>query len=141
VLRLRPPFETSVTVPWHISPPPSIVKTTLVTAAVTFGPRVDQERWARHLGLKARWLTMASSVAELVGGFVNLGRDAAAGGLFFAAFDVLLVVEGSWRLLSALGGRPAGSVIGWVLRPLYRSSLPPADSTNEASRPGRARLR
>jgi len=124
-LRLHPPVETPFVSPAHVSPPPSILKTTLVTAAVTLGPQADQERWARHLGVNARWLTMASSTAELVGGLVNLGRDASADGYFFVAFDALLIVEGSWRLLSALGGRPVGSVFGWVLRPLYRSSLPP----------------
>jgi hypothetical protein len=133
VLRLHPPVETPFAAPRDASPPPSILKTTLVTAAVTFGSRAEQERWARHLGVHARWLTMASSAAELAGGLINLGRDAAVGGYFFVIFDVVLIVEGSWRLLSALRGRPAGSVFGWIFRPLYRSSLGSVDATDGRS--------
>jgi hypothetical protein len=125
VLRLHPPLERPFVAPRHTSPPPSILRTTLLTAAVTLGPRADQERWAGQLGVDPRWLTIAGAAAELVGGLVNFGRDAAAGGAFFVMIDVLLIVEGSWRLLTGLGGRPVGSVIGWVLRPFYRSFLPP----------------
>lgn len=124
VMRLHPPVEKPFVAPRHTSPPPSVLRTTLVTAAVTLGPRADQERWARHLDMNPRWLTMASSGAELFGGLYNLGRDASVGGHFFIVLDLLLIVEGSWRMLSALRGRPVGSVFGWVLRPLYRSSLP-----------------
>jgi hypothetical protein len=127
VLHLRPPAPAKFVAPRHMSPPPSILRTTLVTAAVTLGPRADQERWGATLGVSPRWLTMAGAAAELVGGLTNLGRDAVAGGMFYVVLDVYLVIEGSWRFLSAVGGRPTGSVFGWVLRPLYRSSLPPVE--------------
>ena len=126
VLHLRPPVATKFVAPRHTAPPPSILRTTLVTAAVTLGPRADQERWAATLGVRPRWLTMAGAAAEFLGGLTNLGRDAAAGGLFFIVLDMYLILEGSLRLLSALGGRPCGSVFGWLVRPLYRSSFPPS---------------
>ena len=94
-----------------------------MTAAVTFGPRADQEQWADHLGVSARWLTVAGAAAELVGGVSNLGRDATSAGPILVLLDVFLILEGSLRLLSALGGKPMGSLFGWLLRPLYRSSL------------------
>jgi hypothetical protein len=123
VLSLRPPTSTEFVAPRHSSPPPSILRISLVTAAVTLGPRADQERWAGHLGVSARWLTVAGAAAEFVGGLTNLGRDAPSAGPIFVMLDVFLILEGSLRLLSALGGRPMGSVFGWLLRPLYRSSL------------------
>lgn len=123
-LRLRAPARPDFESAASAERPPSILRTTLVTAAVTLGPRADQERWAAHLGVSARWLTMASAAAELIGGLTNLGRDGAAAGFFFVAVDFYFVIEGILRLLSALGGRPVGSVFGWLLRPLYRSSLP-----------------
>jgi hypothetical protein len=125
LLHLRPPVEAAFVPPRHRAPPPSLVRTTLVTAAVTLGPRPDQERWAGFLGVQAKWLTAASAAAELIGGLTNIGKDAAAGGAFFVLLDVFLVVEGILRLASGLGGRPLGSVFGFILRPLYRSSLPP----------------
>jgi hypothetical protein len=123
VLRLRPPTSTEFVAPRHTSPPPSILRTSLVTAAVTLGPRADQERWADHLGVSARWLTVVGAAAELVGGLTNLGRDATSAGPMLVLLDVFLILEGSLRLLSALGGKPMGSLFGWLLRPLYRSSL------------------
>lgn len=125
VLRLRPPAGKAFVAPRQVSPPPSILRTTLVTAAVTLGPGADQERWAGRLGMSPRWLTFVGAGAELIGGLTNLGRDATAGGVVFVVLDLFLVVEGSVRFVSALGGRPMGSVFGWALRPLYRSSLPP----------------
>ncbi len=123
VLHLRSPAARKFVAPRDAAPAPSILRTTLVTAAITLGPRADQERWAKTLGTNPRWLTIAGAVAELIGGLSNLGEHAAAGSVFFIVLDVFLVLEGSWRLLSALGGRPCGSVFGWLLRPLYRSSL------------------
>jgi hypothetical protein len=123
-LRLRAPARPDVGSAGSAERPPSILRTTLVTAAVTLGPRVDQERWAGHLGVSARWLTVAGAAAELVGGLTNLGRDATTAGAILVVLDVFLILEGSLRLLSVLGGRPMGSLFGWLLRPLYRSSLP-----------------
>ncbi len=133
MLCLRPPVAAVFVAPREASPPPSILKTTLVTAAVTLGPRDDQERWAAHLGVDPRWLTVAGALPELVGGLTNLGRDAATAGPFLVVLDVFFIVEGSLRLLAALGGRPMGSLFGWVLRPLYRSSLPPRDPMRDRS--------
>lgn len=124
VLRLSPPVAAPFVAPREASPPPSILKTTLVTAAVTLGPRADQERWAAHLHVNPRWLTMAGAAPELVGGLLNLGRDATTADPLLVVLNVFLILEGSSRLLSALGGRPMGSLFGWILRPLYRSSLP-----------------
>lgn len=123
VFSLRPPAAAEFAAPRHASPPPSILRTSLVTAAVTLGPRADQERWAAHLGVNARWLTLAGAAAEFVGGLTNLVRDATTAGTILVVLDVFLILEGSLRLLSTLGGRPMGSVFGWLLRPLYRSSL------------------
>ena len=70
-----------------------------------------------------RWLTLAGAMAEVIGGLTNLSGDAAEGGAVFVVLDLYLIIEGAVRFLSALGGRPMGSVFGWILRPLYRSSL------------------
>ncbi|HSO23599.1 MAG TPA: hypothetical protein VLT81_11850, partial [Chondromyces sp.] len=48
-----------------VEEPPSIFRTALVTAAVTLGPRADQERWAAHIRLRPVWLTVAGGGAEL----------------------------------------------------------------------------
>jgi len=65
---------------------------------------------------------MMGAGAELVGGLVNLRTDIASGG---PMLDFFLVGEGLLRLGSVATGRPMGSVFGWILRPLYRRSLPP----------------
>ena len=118
VLRLRTPQASKFVAPRELSKPPSILRTTLVTAAVTLGPAADQESWARHLGVSPRWLTLAGAVAEVIGGITNLGADATEGGVVFVILDLYLIIEGSVRILAVLGGRPMGSVFGWVLRPL-----------------------
>ena len=124
-LRLMPPPATQY-VPRHAeSEPPSILRTALVTAAVTLGPRSDQELWGAHLGVRPIWLTMMGAAAELVGGLVNLRTDIASGGPVLLMLDFFLVGEGLLRLGSVATGRPMGSVFGWILRPLYRRSLPP----------------
>ena len=114
-------------VPRHAeSVPPPFFRTALVTAAVTLGPRSDQELWGAHIGVRAIWLTTISAAAELVGGLVNLRSDLASTGLLVLVLDFFLVGEGLLRLGSVATGRPMGSVFGWILRPLYRRSLPPA---------------
>lgn len=124
LLRLRPPAAAPPPAP-DAAERPSIVATALVTAAVTLGPRADQEFWANRLWLRPLWLTVAGAGAELAGGVVNLGRGAASGAALFLIIDVFLVGEGLVRLGSAATGRPMGSVFGWVLRPLYRRFLQP----------------
>jgi hypothetical protein len=124
LLRLRPPAAAPPPAP-DAAQRPSIVATALVTAAVTLGPRANQEFWANRLRLRPLWLTVAGAGAELAGGVVNLGRGAASGAALFLIIDVFLVGEGLVRLGSAATSRPMGSVFGWVLRPLYRRFLQP----------------
>jgi hypothetical protein len=64
--------------------------------------------------------------AELVGGIVNLQSDLGSTHQLLILLDLFLVGEGLLRLGSAFLGRPMGSVFGWILRPLYRRHLPPA---------------
>ncbi len=121
LLRLVPPPET-VYLPRHArSQPPPLLSTVLISAAVTLGPRSDQERWAEHLRLSPLWLTGIGAGSELIGGLVNLGGRHDAGPLVL--LDAYLVGEGLVRLGSALAGRPLGSIWGWILRPLYRRRL------------------
>jgi hypothetical protein len=123
-LRLAPPPETPY-VPRHAeSEPPSILCTALVSAAVTLGPRSDQEVWGAHLGVHPMWLTVIGASAELVGGVVNLRNDLGPEASLLVLLDFFLVGEGLLRIGSALTGRPVGSVFGWALRPLYRRWLP-----------------
>ena len=98
----------------------------LITAAVTLGPALDQERWSAELGVRAVSLTVMGAGAELVGGIANLQRDLASTHQLLVLLDFFLVGEGLLRLGSAFLGRPMGSVFGWLLRPLYRRHLPPA---------------
>jgi len=112
-------------VPRHTkSEPPSFLRTALVSAAVTLGPRSDQELWGGHLGVHAVWLTLAGATAELVGGLVNLRDDIGPDASLLVLLDFFLVGEGLLRIGSAMTGRPLGSLLGWILRPLYRRWLP-----------------
>jgi len=123
-LRLAPPPEAPH-VPRHAeSGPPSVIRTALVTAGVTLGPRSDQELWGEHLGVHPMWLTLMGATSELVGGVVNLKNDLGPEAGLLVLLDFFLVGEGLLRIGSALTGRPVGSVFGWVLRPLYRRWLP-----------------
>jgi hypothetical protein len=125
LLRLRPPPAAPKPGPAvaAVEEPPSILRTALVTAAVTLGPRADQERWAAHLRLRPVWLTVVGAGSELLGGIVNLREDLQSGAPLLIVFGFFLVGEGLLRLGSAATGRPMGSVFGWVLRPLYRRFL------------------
>jgi hypothetical protein len=122
-LRLLPPPETQSTPQHARSRPPPLLATVLVSAAVTLGPRSDQEVWAENLRLSPIWLTVVGGGAELIGGVVNLGGS--SGGGAAVVLNAYLVGEGLLRLASAFGGRPIGSVFGWLLRPLYRRWLVP----------------
>jgi len=123
-LRLAPPPETPY-VPQRAEPEPSsIIRTALVSAVVTLGPRSDQELWGEHLGVHPMWLTLMGAAAELVGGVANLRNDLGPDASLLVLLDFFLVGEGLLRIGSALTGRPMGSVFGWALRPLYRRWLP-----------------
>jgi len=125
VLRLAPQPTPQPLSPTADSNPPSFLRTMLVSAAVTLGSASDQERWSSELGVRAVWLTLVGAGAEFVGGIANLQRDLGSTLQLLALFDFFLVGEGLLRLGSAFIGRPMGSIFGWILRPLYRNSLPP----------------
>jgi hypothetical protein len=125
VLRLAPPASSPLQPPAADSAAPPFFRTMLITAAVTLGPASDQERWSAELGVRAVWLTVMGAGAELVGGIANLQRDLTSTNQLLILLDFFLVSEGILRLGSVFIGRPMGSIFGWILRPLYRSSLPP----------------
>ena len=128
-LRFLPPRELPVEGLSSATPSPSIVGTALVTACITLAPREDQQRWAKHTGIRPIWFTLVGAGAELIGGFVNLTGDSERGLSILVILDLFVFVEGLFRLTGVvLSGRPVGSVFGWFLRPLYRSRLP-ADET------------
>jgi len=124
-LRLAPPSSAPYEPPSARKAPPSILRTTIITACVTLGPWPDQERWAEHLDVRPIWLTVAGAVAELLGGFVNLGNDAGRGVPVLLLLDFFLIGEGLLRLAALATGRPIASVFGLLLRPLYLRWLPP----------------
>jgi hypothetical protein len=121
-LELRPRSAQGGSSPPHAAP--SLVATTLVTAAVTLGPRRDQEAWGAYLNVRPVWFTIVGAGAELVGGVSNLARDLEAGLPVLVLFDGFLVAEGLVRLGAAILGRPMASLLGWIVRPLYRRLLP-----------------
>jgi hypothetical protein len=125
-LRLLPPPGAPEPSRFATAKPPSIVATALMTAAVTLGPRDDQERWAAHLKVRPVWLTVAGAGAELVGGIGNLDHDLETGTPLLILLGIVLVGEGLLRLGSAASNRPMGSLFGMLLRPLYRRHLPDA---------------
>jgi hypothetical protein len=124
VLRLAPPSSPRSPSPAAGSAPPSLLRTMLVTAAVTLGPASDQQRWSTEVGVRAVWLTMMGAGAELLGGISNLGNDLGFTHQLLVILDFYLVAEGLLRLVSASIGRPMGSIFGWILRPLYQQHLP-----------------
>jgi hypothetical protein len=128
-LRLLPPAGRPMESPSSTKPPPSILGTALVTACITLAPREDQQRWAKHTGIRPIWFTLVGAGAELIGGFVNLTGDSDRGLSMLIMLDLFVFLEGLFRLAGVVvSGRPVGSVFGRFLRPLYRSRLP-ADET------------
>lgn len=123
-LQLRPPAPAPLRRKAVDEAPPSFVRTTLMTAAMTLGPAADQERWAAEQGIKSAWLTALGAMAELIGGIANLNHDLGNSHALLILLDFYLIAEGLVRLGSAFIGRPLGSVFGWLLRPLYRRYLP-----------------
>jgi len=131
-LRFLPPGELPMEGLVSAEPPPSLVGTALVTACITLAPREDQQRWAKHTGIRPIWFTLVGAGAELIGGFVNLTGDSERGLSILVILDLFVFIEGLLRLAGVvLSGRPVGSVFGWFLRPLYRSRLP-ADETAQS---------
>ena len=105
--------------------PPSVIRTTLVTAAICMSPRSYQERWAQHLGVRAVWFTLLGAGAELVGGWINLEHGSGDGGSSTLAVNLFFLVEAVTRLaLLVSTGRPVGSVLGWAARPLLARMMP-----------------
>lgn len=104
--------------------PPSIIRTTLVTAVMCMAPRRYQERWARHLGVRPLWFTLLGAGAELVGGWINL-EQGSGGGSSTPAVNLFFLVEAVTRLaLLVSTGRPVGSVLGWAANPLLARMMP-----------------
>ncbi len=121
-LGLRPRTTDHAPKPHHSAP--SLVATTLITAAVTLGPRRDQEAWGAYLDVRPIWFTIVGAGAELIGGVFNLVRDLEGGLPVFVLLNGFLVAEGLVRLGAAILGRPMASLLGFVVRPLYRRLLP-----------------
>jgi hypothetical protein len=105
--------------------PPSVIRTTMVTAAMCMSPRSYQERWAQHLGVRPVWFTLLGAGAELVGGWINLEHRSGDGGSSTLAVNLFFLVEAVTRLaLLVSTGRPVGSVLGWAARPLLARMMP-----------------
>jgi len=123
-LRLIPPAPPKVP-PQHDPSRPSVLRTALVTAAVTLGPQRDQEIWAEYMNLRPIWLTIFGAGAELIGALINFGKDVDRGAPLLLLVNLYLIGEGLLRLgYVVLHGRPLGSVLGLALRPLYRRWFP-----------------
>ncbi len=121
-LRLPPPVAAPQP-PSPVAPPGGLLRSLrFVVEAVlmSLAPGALQETWSRTRGLPPRLMAVMSGVAELLGGVVNLRRDA-VGHRGWLLFDVLLLAEGGLRLaVMALGSRPVGSVLGLPFVPLLR---------------------
>jgi hypothetical protein len=126
-LRLAPPRPPPRTV--TRARPPSMVRTALVTALACIAPRVYQERWARQLSVRSTWFTILGASAELLGGWVNLGRAEPAEAGLMLAVNLFFLVEAVTRFaLMVMTGRPVGSLLGIPLRPLLERLIPPPTS-------------
>jgi hypothetical protein len=110
--------------------PPTIVRTTIVTAVMCIAPRTYQERWARHLGVRPVWFTLLGAGAELVGGWINLEQGATDGGFPTLTVNLYFLVEAVARFALLMStGRPVGSVLGWIVRPLLARMVPPGQNS------------
>lgn len=104
--------------------PPRIVRTTIATAVMCMAPRTYQERWARHLGVRAVWFTLLGAAAELFGGWVNLGHGSTRD-FSSLAVNLVFILEAVVRLALLIStGRPVGSLLGWVVQPLLARLMP-----------------
>jgi hypothetical protein len=123
--RLRLWTELKSVPPVDRPTPPSVLRTTLVTALICLAPRVFQERWGRHLKVRPAWFTLLGAGAELLGGWVNLGQSSTVGGSWLFVLNLFILVEGVARIaLLASSGRPVGSILGWLARPLLDRLVP-----------------
>ncbi len=122
-LRLLPPPPGSPAVVQPESP--TLLAIALASTLACLAPRVYQERWARHLGVRPIWFTLLGAGAELVGGWVNLGRATSGGEWLQLAVNLFFLVEAVARLaLLVSRGRPVGSLLGIPLRPLLERLIP-----------------
>ncbi len=123
--RLRLWTEIETAPPAERAAPPSLVRTTVITAVVCLAPRVYQERWGRHLGVRAAWFTLIGSGAELLGGWVNLGQATSEGSWLLLLVNLYFLAEAVGRIaLLVSSGRPVGSIVGWLARPLLERWVP-----------------
>lgn len=128
-LRLAPPPAAPVMAPAREGN--SVLSTTLITAAMFFGRADHQVRWARRLGVRAVILTAVGAGAELVGGWVNLGRGAPGTG--WLLIDLFFLVEGAGRLLlAAVTAAPVGSLLALPFASLYTRALEGAERSRPA---------
>lgn len=122
VLRLRPPATRPLDA--ARGRPPSLPRTTVATALACLAPRDLQEAWAPRIGVRPVLLTVLGAGAECCGALVNLQSGAAAGSPLALAVNIGLLVEGVARFSLLVGsGRPVGSLLGLVLRPLLARLL------------------
>jgi hypothetical protein len=106
--------------------PPSLLRTTTATALACLAPRELQEEWGPRIGVRPVLLTVLGAGAECCGALVNLQSGAADGSSFALAVNLAVLVEGVARFVLLIGsGRPVGSLIGPVLRPLLARLLAP----------------
>ncbi|HOC41404.1 MAG TPA: hypothetical protein PKJ99_00195 [Thermoanaerobaculales bacterium] len=119
-LRLLPPADRPL--PVARERPPSLVRSTIATALACLAPRDLQEAWAGRIAVRPVLLTVLGAGVECCGALVNLHSGAADGSPVALAVNLMVLVEGAVRFALLIGsGRPAGSLLGVVLRrPLAR---------------------
>jgi hypothetical protein len=132
-LRLVPPMAAREE--HRREPPPSLWRSTLLTALFCFAPAAYQRIWARHVGAAAIWLTVAGALVELIGGLSSIRADLASASPFLI-LDLLLCGEALVRLGVVIVRRePVGSILGLPLTRLYRRwSRDPRAGARETSR-------
>jgi hypothetical protein len=103
---------------------PGVVKTVLLTIAVTLAPGRFQERWARELGVRPFWFTVLGASAELLGGLSNLGASGDQSELI-VLLNLFFCAEAVVRFSSLImRGKPLGSILGLPLTGVLRRYLP-----------------